>query len=59
MQPEDYIRGPINISFSFSSQSIGASREAVLRVRPAVPGLSPGGADGANQLGFPGGTAAE
>ncbi len=44
---------------SFSSQSIGASREAELRVRPAVPGLGPGRADGANQLWFPGGTAAE
>lgn len=44
---------------SSSSQSVGASGEAVLRVRPAVPRLRPGGADGACQLWFPGGPAAE
>jgi len=44
---------------SSRSQSVGASGEAVLRVRPAVPGLSPGGADGAGQLWLPGGAAAE
>lgn len=44
---------------SSTRQSVGASREAVLRVRPAVLGLRPGGADGAGQLRLPGGTSAE
>lgn len=45
--------------FVFYSQSFRACREALLRVRSAVPGLGSGGDDGTHQLRFPGGSAAE
>lgn len=41
------------------SQSFRACREALLRVRSAVPGLGSGRDDGTHQLRFPGGSAAE
>lgn len=49
----------IKVFVSFCREGIGTGREAVLGVRPAVPGLGPRWTDGTNQLWFPGGTTAE